>query len=273
MIFVIVNSHPKEIIIMYGDMLKVAEVAARAGGIILMKYLGQPLDVEFKGDVDLVTKVDRLSEEAIVSIIRNAYPEHRILAEEGTNQEGASKYRWIIDPLDGTTNYAHSFPCFAVSIGLEISGNMGAGVVYDPVRDECFTAMEGGGAYLNGSAIHISKVDNLDRALLATGFPYDRREHPDDYLALFRKFMTKAQEIRRPGSASIDLCYLASGRIDGFWESKLKPWDVAAASAIVVEAGGQISDFKGNKFSIFGNETLASNGRIHDEMVKVTTSQ
>lgn len=266
---------------MYADMLKIAEDAARAGGIILMKYFGQPLDIEFKGDVDLVTKVDRLSEEAIVSIIRSAYPDHRILAEEGTNQAGASEYCWIIDPLDGTTNYAHSFPCFAVSIGLEEAGEMVAGVVYDPVRDECFTAMEGGGAYLNGKAIHVSRIDKLNSALLATGFPYDRRQRPDDYLGLFRKFMMKAQEIRRPGSASIDLCYLASGRIDGFWECKLKPWDVAAAVVIVREAGGRISDFKGNKFSILGNEapglfiseTLASNSRIHDEMVEAASSQ
>lgn len=258
---------------MYADLLKVAEHAAHTAGGILLKYLGQPLEVEFKGDADLVTKVDRMSEEAIVSIIRDKYPDHQILAEEGTNQESASPFRWIIDPIDGTTNYAHNFPCFAVSIGVEVSGHMAAGVVYDPVRDECFTAIEGGGAFLNGSAIHVSNVDKLDRALLATGFPYDRREHPDDYLVLFRKFMMKAQEIRRPGSASIDLCYLSSGRIDGFWECKLKPWDVAAAAVIVKESGGQISDFKGNKFSIFGNETLASNGRIHDEMVELAASQ
>ena len=258
---------------MYTDFLRVAEQAARTAGDILLNHLDQPLDLEFKGDVDLVTKVDRLSEEAIVSIISRAYPDHRILAEEGTNQGGASNYRWIIDPLDGTTNYAHSFPCFAVSIGLEAAGEMAVGVVYDPVRDECFTAMEGGGAYLNGKAIHVSRVDKLNSALLATGFPYDRRQHPDDYLGLFRKFMMKAQEIRRPGSASIDLCYLASGRIDGFWECKLKPWDVAAASVIVREAGGHITDFKGNKFSILGNETLASNSRIHDEMVEAASSQ
>lgn len=255
---------------MYTEFLKVAEYAARTAGSILLKHLGQPLEVEFKGDADLVTKVDRLSEEAIVSIIRGIYPDHQILAEEGTNRESGSKFRWIIDPIDGTTNYAHNFPCFAVSIGFEVSGQMSAGVVYDPVRDECFTAMDGEGAFLNGSTIHVSDVDKLDRALLATGFPYDRREHPDDYLVLFRKFMMKAQEIRRPGSASIDLCYLASGRIDGFWECKLKPWDVAAASVIVREAGGRMSDFKGNKFSIYGNETLASNGRIHDEMVGIT---
>ncbi|MCC6544818.1 MAG: inositol monophosphatase [Nitrospirae bacterium] len=258
---------------MYDEVLKVAEFAARTAGRILLKQLGQPLEVEFKGDADLVTRVDRMSEEAIVSIIRENYHDHQILAEEGTNQESASKFRWIIDPIDGTTNYAHNFPCFAVSIGIEVSGQMAVGVVYDPVRDECFTAMEGCGTFLNGSAIHVSSVDKLDMALLATGFPYDRREHPDDYLILFRKFMMKAQEIRRPGSASIDLCYLASGRIDGFWECKLKPWDVAAASVIVREAGGQLSDFKGNEFSIIGSETLASNRRIHDEMLEITSSQ
>ncbi len=258
---------------MYADFLIIAEHAARSTGNILLKHLGQPLDVEFKGDVDLVTRVDRLSEETIVNIIRGAYPDHQILAEEGTNHGGDSEYRWIIDPLDGTTNYAHSFPCFAVSIGLEAAGKMVAGVVYDPVRNECFTAIDGNGAYLNGNPIRVSDIYNLDRALLATGFPYDRREHPDNYIALFRKFMMKAQEIRRPGSASIDLCYLASGRIDGFWECKLKPWDVAAASLIVKEAGGRISDFKGDKFSIYGDQTLASNGKIHDEMVDVVINR
>lgn len=233
---------------MDSNFLIVAEKAARTAGGILLMHLGRPLDVEFKGDADIVTRVDRLSEEAIVSIIRDAYPGHQILAEEGTSWQGKSEYRWIIDPLDGTTNYAHSFPCFAVSIGLEASGRMIAGVVYDPVRDECFTAAEGNGAYLNGNPIHVSATDRLDLALLATGFPYDRRKNPDKYLELFRKFMMKAQEIRRPGSASIDLCYLASGRIDGFWECKLKPWDVAAAVVIVREAGGRMSDFKGNSY-------------------------
>lgn len=253
---------------MYAEFLKIAELAARYAGSILLKHLGKALDVEFKGDVDLVTKADRLSEEAIVSIIRDTYPGHQILAEEGTTQKGESGYRWIIDPLDGTTNYAHTFPCFAVSIGLEADGKMVAGVVYDPVRDECFTAMKGCGAHLNGNPIHVSDTDSLDSALLATGFPYDRRKNPDNYIELFKKFMIKAQEIRRPGSASIDLCYLASGRIDGFWECKLKPWDVAAAVVIVREAGGLISDFRGNVYSIYGEETLASNGRIHKEMVE-----
>src|SRR3972149_10935073 len=254
---------------MYADFLKVAEHAARTAGSILLKYLGQPLEVEFKGDADLVTKVDRLSEEAIVSIIRDNYPDHQILAEEGTNQESASKFRWIIDPLDGTTNYAHAFPCFAVSIGLEVSGKIVAGVVYDPVRDECFTGEDGGGAYLNGKSIHVSDIDILDKALLATGFPDDRRENADEYLHDFKNFLQKAQELRRPGAASIDLCYVASGRLDGFWECKLHPWDVAAASVIVKEAGGRMSVFKGKEYSIYGEETLASNSRIHEEMIEV----
>ncbi|MBI5755774.1 MAG: inositol monophosphatase [Nitrospirae bacterium] len=254
---------------MYADFLKVAEHAARVAGGIQMKHLGKPLEVEFKGEVDIVTKVDRLSEEAIVAIIRDAYPDHQIMAEEGTAKKGDSQYRWIIDPLDGTTNYAHAFPCFAVSIGLEVSGKVVAGVVYDPVRDECFTAVDGGGAYLNGRPIQVSTIDRLDRALLATGFPYDRREHADRYLVPFKNFLLKAQEVRRPGAASIDLCYLASGRIDGFWECKLHPWDVAAASVIVREAGGMMSDFSGNEYSVYGEETLASNGRIHTEMVEM----
>ncbi len=251
------------------DFLKSAENAARVGGEILLKYLGQPIDVEFKGEVDLVTIADRLSEEAIVSMISSKFPDHQIMAEEGTVKNSDSKYRWIIDPLDGTTNYAHSLPCFAVSIGLEVSGKMVMGVVYDPVRDECFTAEEGSGAYLNGRPIHVSGIDSLDKALLATGFPYDRRVHAEKYLKPFKNFLRKAQEIRRPGAATIDLCYLAAGRFDGFWESKLHPWDVAAASVIVREAGGRVSDYKGAEFSIYGRETLASNGKIHKEMLKV----
>ena len=251
------------------DFLKIAQDAARVGGKILMKYLGQPINVEYKGEVDLVTVADRESEEAIVSLISSEFPDHQVIAEEGTVKRTASKYRWIIDPLDGTTNYAHAFPCFAVSIGLEVSGKMVMGVVYDPVRDECFTAEEGAGAYMNGIAIHVSEIDRLDKALLATGFPYDRRMNAEKYLPVFKNFLTRAQEIRRPGAATIDLCYLASGRLDGFWESKLHPWDVAAASLIVKESGGRMSDFRGGEFSIYGEETLASNGKIHGEMVKV----
>lgn len=256
---------------MYADFLKTAEEAARVGGEVLMKRFGRPMDVEYKGDVDLVTVADRMSEEAVVSMIHARYPDHQVMAEEGTikNSASSSKYRWIIDPLDGTTNYAHAFPCFAVAVGLEVSGRMAVGVVYDPVRDECFAAQEGRGAFLNGRPIHVSEIESLDKALLATGFPYDRREHTEKYLRHFKSFLIKAQEVRRPGAATIDLCYLAAGRLDGFWESKLHPWDIAAASVIVREAGGRMSDFKGGEFSIYGEETLASNGKIHEEMLAV----
>ncbi|MDD5434175.1 MAG: inositol monophosphatase family protein, partial [Nitrospira sp.] len=176
---------------------------------------------------------------------------------------------WIIDPLDGTTNFAHSLPIFAVSIGLEVNGNMVMGVVHDPVREECFTAMDGCGAYLNGKSIHVSDAATLDKSLLATGFPYDRRINPDEYLLYFREFLKTAQEIRRPGAATIDICYVASGRFDGFWEPKLQPWDIAAAAVIVKEAGGKLSDYKGGEFSIYGKETVASNGKIHEEMIEV----
>lgn len=249
--------------------LKNAEEAALAGGKVLMEYFEKPFDIEFKGDANLVTVADRRSEEAIVSIITKYYPGHQILAEEGTTNNNISEYRWIIDPLDGTTNFAHSLPIFAVSIGLELNGNMVMGVVYDPVRGECFTAMEGCGAYLNGKAIHVSKADTLDKSLLATGFPYDRRINPDEYLLYFREFLKTAQEIRRPGAATIDMCYVASGRFDGFWEPKLQPWDIAASAVIVKEAGGRLSDYKGGEFSIYGKETVASNGKIHGEMIEV----
>ncbi len=254
---------------MHDEFLKVAVDAARAGGDVLLKYLGGPLNIEFKGDANLVTIADRQAEEAIVSFITGHYPDHQIMAEEGTTNNSVSSYRWIIDPLDGTTNFAHSLPIFAVSIGLEVNGKMVMGVVFDPVREECFTAMEGCGAYLNGKSIRVSDVDTLDKALLATGFPYDRRINPDEYLLPFREFLKTAQEIRRPGAATIDMCYVASGRFDGFWEPKLQPWDIAAASVIVKEAGGKLSDYKGGEFSIYGKETLASNGKIHEEMLNV----
>ena len=186
--------------------------------------------------------------------------------------EPEASHRWIIDPLDGTTNFAHSYPQFCVSIALERDDEVILGLVYDPLRGECFKAVKGEGATLNGGSIHVSAVKELDKALLATGFPYDQREKADFYLVLFKAFMTRSQGIRRNGSAALDLCYLACGRIDGFWELKLRPWDTAAGTLIVAEAGGRLSDLSGNKFSIWGEETLASNGAIHDEMVNIATT-
>jgi myo-inositol-1(or 4)-monophosphatase len=250
--------------------LTVASEAANAAGMIIRENWQEPKQIEHKGAIDLVTTVDRDSERCIVDILRRHFPEHSILAEEQTNWLGANNdYRWIIDPLDGTTNFAHGYPHFCVSIALEFSGEVILGFVYDPLRDECFQATLGSGATLNGGPIHISATQELDKSLLATGFPYDHRENADSYLSYFKAFTMRSQGIRRSGSAALDLCYVAAGRLDGFWELKLKPWDVAASALIVKEAGGLMSDFVGRSFSITGNQTLASNGVIHGEMLGI----
>ncbi len=254
---------------LYDEFLNIAKETIFRAGKILRENYGKKLNVKFKGEVDLVTEVDHKSERSIVTMINSTFPDHQIIGEEGTDIESTSQYRWFIDPLDGTTNYAHGFPCFAISIAVEDSGRIVVGVVYDPLRDECFTAIEGKGAYLNDQPISVSDTDRLEKALLATGFPYERKKAVDKYIQPFRNFLLHAQEIRRAGAASIDLCYVAAGRLDGFWESKLHPWDIAAGALIVREAGGKMSDFKGNQFSIYGEETLASNGKIHEEMVGV----
>lgn len=253
--------------------LSAAWQAADAAGTLIRESWLKPKEIDFKGAIDLVTSVDRESERKVVEIIQRNFPDHSVLAEEETDHRGAqSKYRWIIDPLDGTTNFAHSYPQFCISIALEYEGEVILGLVYDPLRGECFRALKGQGATLNDRPIRVSAVNILDRSLLATGFPYDGREYADYYLTFFKTFMTRSQGIRRAGAAALDLCYLACGRIDGFWELKLRPWDTAAGALIVAESGGRLTDFSGNKFSIWGSETLASNGAIHDEMVKVATA-
>jgi myo-inositol-1(or 4)-monophosphatase len=253
--------------------LAVAWEAANAAGKIIRRNWQQPKIIGYKGAIDLVTATDRETEHKIVEVIRRHFSDHAILAEEETDLRGNDiDYRWIVDPLDGTTNFAHSYPNFCVSIALESTGKVILGLVYDPLRGECFKAVKGEGATLNGSPIRVSGVKELDKGLLATGFPYDRREKADFYLSFFKAFLTRCQGIRRNGSAALDLCYLACGRIDGFWELKLKPWDTAAGSLIVTEAGGRLSDFAGNNFSIWANETLASNGIIHNEMAEITGS-
>jgi len=250
------------------ELLGVAWEAARASGEIIRANWQQPKNIDYKGAIDLATSVDRDSERKIVEIIQRSFPKHSILAEEETNLEGTHhEWRWIIDPLDGTTNFAHGYPQFCVSIALERNGQVILGLVYDPLRSECFRAATGQGATVNGEPFAISTVNELDKALLATGFPYDHREQADFYLNYFRAFMTRSQGIRRGGSAALDLCHVACGRLDGFWEMKLKPWDTAAGALIVTEAGGTLSDFAGKPFSIWGNETLASNGLIHVEML------
>jgi myo-inositol-1(or 4)-monophosphatase len=254
-------------------LLNAAWRAAHSAGEIVRNNWQQPRSIDYKGPIDLVTSVDREAERSIVEALRQDFPDHSILAEEETDLAGErNEYRWIIDPLDGTTNFAHSYPQVSISIALEFRAEIILGLVYDPLRRECFRAVKGQGATLNGAAIRISAIHELDKALLGTGFPYDRRENADFYLTFFKALLTRCQGIRRTGSAALDLCYVASGRLDGFWELKLKPWDIAAGALIVAEAGGSLSDFAGKDFSIWANETLASNGIIHEEMVQVLNS-
>ena len=249
--------------------LQVAIVAAKEAGRIQKVHLGDLHKVEFKGEINPVSEVDKLCEKAINQIILNAFPDHDLLTEESAFKGKGSPFKWVIDPIDGTTNYIHGFPFFCVSIGLEMEGEMKLGVVYDPLFDELFQAETGKGAFLNGNRISVSGMKDLDLSFLTTGFPYDVREHADFYLGFFRQFMMKSIAIRRPGSAALDLCYVAAGRCDGYWELKIHSWDVAAGSLMVTEAGGKVTDFKGGTFSIYDEEILASNGWIHEEMLRV----
>ena len=249
--------------------LEAASDSAREAGLMLKKNIDVSREISYKGAVDLVTNFDRQAQETIVSFLSNRFPDHDFLAEEDFERNKGVEYRWIIDPIDGTTNYAHRFPIFSVSIALEWKEKVVLGVVYDPMREELFSAIKGSGAHLNGKKIRVSHVDELDKSLLATGFPYDLRESQDNNIIHFNNFLIRAQGIRRGGSAALDLCYIACGRFDGFWELKLKPWDVAAGALIVKESGGQLSDFRNKNLSIFGTEIVASNGLIHDEIVDV----
>ena len=253
---------------MEDELKRIALKAVKEGGAILMKYLGKIKSIDYKGEINLVTEADRRSEEVILNIIKDNYPDHRILAEETGESGNFSPFKWIIDPLDGTTNYAHGYPCFCVSLAIEHEEEVIYGAVYDPVKDELFTAEKGKGAFLNGKEIKTSSTKQLDQSLLCTGFPYDVRDDMDSNMINFRTFLMKAQAVRRDGSAALDLCYTAAGRFDGFWEQKLFPWDVAAGGLLVTEAGGKLSNFKGENFSIYDNEIVASNGIIHDQMVE-----
>jgi myo-inositol-1(or 4)-monophosphatase len=251
------------------DILSVASEAALMAGGILRDNIHGMREITLKGDINLVTEMDMRSEQAVVETLLASFPGHGIIAEEGTRVLNGSGFTWIIDPLDGTTNYAHGYPCFSVSIALEQEDEIVLGVVYDPMREELFTAQKEKGAFLNGKPIKVSGIDTLIKSLLATGFPYDRKLSEKNNLDHFHDLLMASQEVRRDGSAALDLCSVASGRFDGFWELKLKPWDVAAGSLIVREAGGRISDFSGKKFSIHDDEVLASNGKIHGLMVEI----
>jgi myo-inositol-1(or 4)-monophosphatase len=281
--------------------LDLATAAARMAGEVLTRHNRQ-LHVEYKdpGKHNLVSNIDLESEKVITGLIKERFPGHQILAEEGgllqqapPGSEGlqiisgglrkmphvppreapakpvTSPYKWIIDPLDGTTNYVHGFPFFCVSIGLEYDGAVILGVVYDPFRNDLFYASKGTGAFLNGQPIRVSKENELCRSLLVTGFPYDFRENPGQIFTHFFQFCQASQGVRRTGSAALDLCYLAAGYFDGFWELNLSPWDVAAGSLIVEEAGGRVSGFNGEALSIYSKNILASNGQIHSQMADI----
>jgi myo-inositol-1(or 4)-monophosphatase len=242
-----------------------ASIAREAGALLAQRFHGTHT-VDYKGEIDLVTEADRMSEELLISRISREYPHHDILAEESAETNTGSDYRWIIDPLDGTTNYAHGFPVFCVSIALEFRGEVVVGAVYDPMRDELFLAEKGGGAFLNDSVISISPTEDIARGLLATGFPYDIREKPDNNINYFNEMALKAQAIRRAGSAAIDLAYVAAGRFDGFWELKLRPWDTAAGWLLVEEAGGRVSELSGAPYTLNSPSIMASNGYLHESM-------
>lgn len=242
------------------------EVAREAGGFLMDHFRGR-FTVARKGEIDLVTEVDLAAEELIVSRFTSAFPGHSVLAEEKHAHTARGACTWIIDPLDGTTNYAHGYPVFSVSIGLEIDGTIEWGIVYNPNLEEVFIARRGGGASWNGAPIHVSKTDSLGSSLLATGFPYDIRTSKRNNLDYFHEFALRAQGIRRAGSAALDLCYLAAGRFDGFWELKLNPWDCAAGYLMVREAGGMVTNLRGEFGSIYDRECLATNSRIHEEML------
>lgn len=242
--------------------------AARAAGGILMHYLDRTIKIEYKGRIDLVTEADKKAEECILKILSESFPGHGILAEESGNQKiDENRYIWVVDPLDGTTNYAHGYRCFSVSIALLVDGNRTVGVVYDPWGEELFTAVRDKGAFLNNKPLSVSKEKDLEKSLLVTGFPYDIREGHVTNLGLFNHLIVKAQAVRRDGSAALDLSYLAAGRFDGFWELKLKPWDVAAGILIVEEAGGTVTTFSGEQIEITSPDLLATNGSIHREMM------
>lgn len=255
-------------------LLTVAKEAAMAAGEVQLSFIGKKKEIDFKAnEFDLVTNADKLCEEKIINVLKGHFPEHSLLGEEsGAHVNNLSAYEWVIDPIDGTTNFAHNFPHFAVSIGLKYKNKLFLGVVFDACKNEMFWAAEGVGAYLNAEPIQVSKADSLKTSLLATGFPFDRSGIMEKNLKYFTKFIYEAQAIRRPGSASLDLCYVACGRVDGFWELNLAPWDTAAGALIVEQAGGKVTNIESKDFDIHIKSVLATNGLLHESMTKVIKS-
>lgn len=250
----------------HDELLAGALAAAEAGARVLAERFGGRRRIEHKGAIDLVTDADRAAEAAIVDAIRARFPAHAILAEEG-GETGESRFRWIVDPLDGTTNYAHGLPQFCTSVACEVDGSIVAGAIVDPMREERFTAVRGGGAFLDGERLHVGDTADLQQALLATGFPYWVHERPDEPLALFGAFVRVARGVRRYGSAALDLAWLAAGRYDGFFEMGLKPWDLAAGVLLVEEAGGVCSDLDGGPLDLERGDVVAAGKALHPAMI------
>jgi myo-inositol-1(or 4)-monophosphatase len=250
------------------DIEKIAMRAARAAGRVHLKWLSRTSVTRKSNAIDLVTEADQQSEAAVIDILQRAFPTHAILAEESGANAHTSEHRWIIDPLDGTTNFAHGFPQFCVSIAYERRSRVQFAVVYDALKKECFVSKRGRGTSLNGKSVHVSRVPTLDLSLLSTGFPYDRRERRRYYLAFWEAFMMRTQGVRRTGSAALDLAYVACGRVEGFWEFGLKQWDVAAGALMVEEAGGHVSNMDGSRLDIAAANIVASNGRLHQPIIE-----
>jgi myo-inositol-1(or 4)-monophosphatase len=253
------------------EFLKIGVTAARLAGDVILKNLGKlsASDVQTKQAFDFVTKVDRWSEAVILATIREKFPSHAFLAEETLKQADAGTYRWIIDPLDGTTNYIHGFPVFSVSIALEYGGEIVMGIVFDPLRDELFHAIKGGGAFLNNQEIRVSGVNTLGGSLIATGFPFRAKDMIDLYLSAFRNIFFEVSDIRRAGSAAVDLAYVAAGRFEGFFELNLGPWDMAAGSLLITEAGGAVTDFGGGHDFLSTGNIVAGNMAVQPEILEI----
>ena len=249
------------------------EKALIEGGAVLKRAFDRPKQIRYKGPVNLVTNTDRKAQEVVIDIILKRFPNHTILAEEPTSlsktEKTLERKKWIIDPVDGTTNFAHGFPLTCVSIAYEENGKVRVGGVWNPIYEEWFWAEHGKEASLNGKKIHVSKTKTLRESLLVTGFPYDRKKRARYYLKFYEAFMIRTHGVRRLGSAALDFCYVASGRFDGFWEFGLHPWDQAAGALIAKEAGARFTDFSGKPMSIYGTQTLVTNGRIHEAMLRV----
>lgn len=258
-------------VVLSSGFLTFAVDTAREAGALIREQFGAGTRIGYKGSVNPVTETDTAAEDLILGRIRSAFPDHRILGEErGESRGGMGAPMWLVDPLDGTNNFAHGFPHFCVSLGLRVGATVQVGVVYDPLRDEMFAAQRGAGATLNGTPIQVSQEATLAEAFLATGFPYTRRVAAFNNVALLDAFLRRSQGVRRAGSAALDMAYVACGRFSGYWEPNLSPWDVAAGLLLVEEAGGRISDFSGKRERLFsGDEVVASNGRIHEEMLIV----